>query len=83
MNLVRFRLSHLNEMIAFSKAEMSEEAAKYSEIRIVETVDAVFDEQQWTRTKANFQSFIKDFPELNGIWRLYDGQEARQVILDP
>lgn len=83
MDVIRFRLSHLKEMIEFSKAELSEEAAKYSEIRVVETVDAVFDEQQWSRTKSNFQSFIKDFPDLIGIWRIYDGQEARQVILDP
>jgi hypothetical protein len=66
-------------MIQFSKAELTEEAAKYSEIRVVETVDAVLDEQQWIRTKTNFQSFIKDFPELNGTWRLFDGEEARQV----
>ncbi|KAH8705768.1 FAD dependent oxidoreductase [Talaromyces proteolyticus] len=73
--LIRFRLSHLYALMSFAK-QLGQEAVTNSEIRIVETVDAVFDEAQWQHIKALLRNFLDDFPEEVGKWHAYEKEEA-------
>lgn len=79
-SLIEFRGGHLNELLNITKTVFSEKAARESEIRTVETVDAVFDHEQWIRTKDEVEQYLNDSPEQKGTWRLWEGDEAEQVI---
>jgi glycine/D-amino acid oxidase-like deaminating enzyme len=77
--LVSFRLSHLKELLQFSKTVLSAEAAADCEIRPVEIVDAVLEESVWRKVKTEVKHFLKDFPECEDEWKLWDKEEAQEV----
>lgn len=77
--IVQFRLDHLAEMVDVSKTQMNEKAAKESELRILEAADAVFDKAQWNKVKRQVSSFLEDFPEQKGKWKVLEKDEARKV----
>ena len=77
--LIEFRGGHLSEIVGITKTVLSPEAAKESEIRVVETIDAVFDDQQWIETKDQLASYLGDHPEKKGVWRSWEKDEAREV----
>lgn len=77
--LIQFRLDHLGEMLHFVKTELSEEAAKKSDIRTVEVVDAFFDLQHWIDTKSQLRRFLEAFPEQTDKWTIWEGEEAQKV----
>ena len=77
--LVQFRLDHFSEMSKFAKECMTEEARKQSEIRPVTVVDAVYDLEKWEHTKRQFRHFIADFPQLDGMWRIWEAEAAQEV----
>lgn len=76
--LIRFRLSHLDALVSFTQ-KLGEDAVRESEIREVETVDAIFDETQWQKMKAMLQHFLDDFPEEAGKWKAYERADAVTV----
>jgi glycine/D-amino acid oxidase-like deaminating enzyme len=76
--LIRFRLSHLDALVSFTQ-KLGEDAVHDSEIRKVETVDAIFDEAQWQKTKVILQQFLDDFPEEAGKWRAHEREDAVTV----
>jgi glycine/D-amino acid oxidase-like deaminating enzyme len=75
--LIRFRLSHLDALVSFTQ-QLGEDAVIDSEIRKVETVDAIFD-IQWQKIKAMLQHFLNDFPEEAGKWTAYERDDAITV----
>ena len=78
--LVNFRGGHLGEMVNYTKTHLSESAAMESEIRVLEIVDCIFDAKQWERTKEQVSRFLKDFPDLEGKWEVWEREEAQKVI---
>jgi glycine/D-amino acid oxidase-like deaminating enzyme len=76
--LIRFRLSHLDALLSFMQ-QLGEDAVIDSEIREVETVDAIFDDLQWQKIKAMLVDFLDDFPEEAGKWMAYERCDAVTV----
>ena len=77
--LFQFRLDHLDEILDFVKTELSEEAAKASEIRVVEVVDAILGSELWEETKAQLARFLETFPKHVDKWKVREGDDARKV----
>ena len=77
--LINFRGGHLAELVNFAETELTEEAAKYSEIRKLEIVDCVFDERQWTQTRKQLAAYLEDFPEQKDKWRPWEADDAQKV----
>lgn len=78
--IVQFRLDHLAEMVEISETQMTEKAAKESEVRVVEAADAVFDQAQWNKVKRQVASFLEDFPEQKTKWEILENDEAKKVF---
>lgn len=78
MEVIRFRLAHLDALIAVAEAE-GEEVVKESRIRRCETVDVCFEEEVWEETKAKLEVFLEDFEDQRGLWVVHEMEEARKV----
>lgn len=76
--LIQFRIDHLHEILNFVQTELSDEAAKRSEIREVEVVDAFFDSKHFETTKAQLSGFFQTFPEQVNKWAVFERDEARK-----
>lgn len=78
MEVVRFRLAHLDALLAVAEAE-GEEVVKESQIRRCETADVCFEESVWEDTKRRLAVFLEDFEDQRGLWIAYEAEEARKV----
>lgn len=78
MEVVRFRLAHLDALLAVAEAE-GEEVVKESQIRRCETADVCFEESVWEDTKRRLAVFLEDFEDQRGLWIAYEAEEARRV----
>jgi len=76
--VTEFRMGILDTMIAVADAEgVTEEC----QIRKVEALDVHFDAESWDTAKACLGIYLGEFPEEIGKWKVYEGEEARQVSI--
>lgn len=76
--VVRFELAHY-EAITEAARELGDEAFKWSEIRPVEPVAAVFSDKKLAELKEMLAQINAAFPDLAGRWKVVD-KEASEVF---
>lgn len=78
MEIIRFRLAHLDALLAVAEAE-GEEVVKDSQIRRCETAYVCFEEEVWEDSKRKLEIFLEDFEDQRGLWVAHEMEEARKV----
>ncbi|KPM43953.1 hypothetical protein AK830_g2609 [Neonectria ditissima] len=74
--IVRFELAHLDDVLGAAK-ELGPELFAKSEVRRVDTIAAVFDDEKLEQLKTMLANFEAAFPDLPGQW-LVIGEEVRE-----
>lgn len=78
MQVVRFRMKHLDALIAVAEAE-GPDVLRESQIRRCETADVCFEESVWEDAKKRLAVFLEDFEDQRGLWVAHEAEEARKV----
>lgn len=78
MEIIRFRLAHLDALIAVAEAE-GEEMLKHSQIRKCDSLDICFEQESWEGMKYQLRLFLRDFEDQRGLWLLHERYETRKV----
>ena len=74
--IIRFRLSHLPELLAVAEEE---DLLQDSQCREVEAFDVFHDATLYETTKAQLSAYRKDLPEESINYRTYEGFECIKV----
>ncbi|RPB09188.1 DAO-domain-containing protein [Morchella conica CCBAS932] len=82
MEIIRFRLAHLDALIAVAEAE-GEEMLRHSQIRKCDTLDICFEEESWEGMKYQLRLFLRDFEDQRGLWLLHEKYETRKLYPFP
>lgn len=78
MEVVRFRLAHLDALVAVAEAEGAD-VVRESRIRRCDTADVCFEESVWEGSKRKLEVFLEDFEDQRGLWVVHEAEEARKV----
>jgi glycine/D-amino acid oxidase-like deaminating enzyme len=74
--LIRFRLSHLHEMLSVAEELCLTEAAQ---ARKVKFLSAFFGDEGWKAAKERLERFKNDMPEESSEWVAYEGGSIPEV----
>ena len=74
--IIRFRLSHLDELIQVSK---DEELLEDGQCRKVETFDVFFDQESFQTASRNLAIYLDEMPDQRTLWRIV-GADERKVF---
>ncbi|KAJ7224213.1 hypothetical protein GGX14DRAFT_424682 [Mycena pura] len=74
--IIRFRLSHLDELIQVSK---DEELLEDGQCRKVETFDVFFDQESFRTASRNLAIYLDEMPDQLKLWRIV-GADERKVF---
>ena len=78
--IVKFRMAHLDVLVKrASELDGNLPEERKCLARVVDGVDAFFDEKKWEWAKARLAPFMEDLPEERERWKLYDAGEAQEV----
>jgi hypothetical protein len=71
--MIRFRLSHLHELLAVAKEE---DVLKESQCRQVQMCDVYFDRERWAKALESLEFYRKEMGPDDGIFEVWEGKEA-------
>ncbi|KAJ7668313.1 FAD dependent oxidoreductase [Mycena rosella] len=72
-SIIKFRLTHLEELIRVSKEE---DILADSQCREVETFDVFFDPETYDSAIQNLKEFLDDMPDQRKMWRVVGAEEC-------
>lgn len=80
MKIIRFRLVHLDTLLAVAKEEG---LIEIGQVRRVVTATVIYDETVWEETKKALATFKEDFGEEAAEWQLVDSKRGLKVRSTP
>lgn len=78
--ITRLRSAHVNALISAAN-ELDDEGREASEARVVDSIDAFFDQVEYQEAVKQLDVLKKEVPDLGAEFTVFDQQEARNVSL--
>lgn len=76
--ITRLRSAHVEALISAADS-LPEEGRLAAEARVVDSIDAFFDDAQWKTAVQQMQVLKKEVPDIGNEWTVFEGDEARNV----
>lgn len=76
--ITRMRSAHVQALISAANS-LPEEGRLAAEARVVDSIDAFFDDAQWKTAVQQMQALKKEVPDIGNEWTVFEGNEARNV----
>ncbi|KAF4994616.1 hypothetical protein FGRMN_5661 [Fusarium graminum] len=78
--ITTLRVAHVEALIS-AAAELPEDGFLAAEARVVDSIDAFFDDEQWSSAKEQLRTLKREVPRLGKYLKKFEGQEARNISL--
>lgn len=78
--ITKLRAAHVEALIS-AAGELPEDGRFAAEARVVDSIDAFFDEVQWNTAVEQLKALKREVPELGKEFRRFSKQEARNISL--
>lgn len=76
--ITRMRSAHVEALISAANS-LPEDGRLGAEARVVDSIDAFFDDAQWKTAVQQMQALKKEVPDIGNEWTIFEGDEARNV----
>lgn len=80
--ITRLRSAHVEALIS-AASSLPEDGRQAAEARVVDSIDAFFDEGQWKTAVEQMEVLKKEVPDIAKEWAVFEGDEARNVSKMP
>ncbi|KAK1624152.1 FAD dependent oxidoreductase-domain-containing protein [Colletotrichum phormii] len=80
--IIRLRSAHVNALISAANS-LPEEGRLAAEARVVDSIDAFFDEQRWKTAVDQVKALKEEVPDVRDEWAIFESEEARNISLLP
>ncbi|KAL1868884.1 hypothetical protein Daus18300_005720 [Diaporthe australafricana] len=80
--ITRLRSAHVEALISAANS-LPEDGRQAAEARVVDSIDAFFDDAQWKMAVEQMKTLKKEIPEVGNEWAVFEGDEARNISLMP
>lgn len=80
--ITRLRSAHVEALISAANS-LPEDGRLAAEARVVDSLDAFFDDAQWKTAVQQMQVLKKEVPDIGNEWAVFEGEEARNVSIIP
>ena len=78
--ITRLRSAHVQALIE-AAGELGEEGQGAAEARVVDSVDAFFEEEEWRVAVGQLKVLRREVPDLGAEFGVFEGEEGRNVSL--
>lgn len=78
--ITRLRSAHVDALI-WAANSLPEEGRQAAEARVVDSIDAFFDEKKWKTAIEQLQVLKREVPDVGNEWNAFEKEEARNVSL--
>ncbi|KAI8314504.1 Short chain dehydrogenase [Colletotrichum sp. SAR11_59] len=79
--ITRLPSAHVDALISAANS-LPEEGHQAAEARVVDSIDAFFDEKEWKTAIEQLQVLKRDVPDVGNEWTAFEKEEARNVSLN-
>ncbi|KAL3302209.1 FAD dependent oxidoreductase [Colletotrichum asianum] len=76
--ITRLPSAHVDALISAANS-LPEEGHQAAEARVVDSIDAFFDEKEWKTAIEQLQVLKRDVPDVGNEWTAFEKEEARNV----
>lgn len=76
--ITRLRSAHVEALISAANT-LPEDGRLAAEARVVDSIDAFFDDAEWKTAVQQMQALKKEVPDIGNEWTVFEGEEARNV----
>lgn len=76
--ITRLRSAHVEALISAANS-LPEDGRLAAEARVVDSIDAFFDDAQWKTAVQQMRVLKKELPDVGNEWTVFEGEEARNV----
>lgn len=76
--ITRLRSAHVEALISAANS-LPEDGRLAAEARVVDSIDAFFDDAQWKTAVQQMQVLKKEVPDIGNEWTVFEAWEARNV----
>lgn len=76
--ITRLRSAHVEALISAANS-LPEDGRLAAEARVVDSIDAFFDDAQWKTAVQQMQVLKKEVPDIGNEWTVFEAGEARNV----
>lgn len=76
--ITRLRSAHVEALISAANS-LPEDGRLAAEARVVDSIDAFFDDAQWKTAVQQMQVLKKEVPDIGKEWTVFEAEEARNV----
>lgn len=80
--ITRLRSAHVEALISAANS-LPEDGRLAAEARVVDSLDAFFDDAQWKTAVQQMQVLKKEVPDIGNEWAVFEGEKARNVSIMP
>ncbi|KAJ0120771.1 hypothetical protein J7T55_015504 [Diaporthe amygdali] len=77
--MTRLRSALVDALISAANS-LPEEGRQAAEARVVDSLDAFFDDAQWKTAVQQMQTLKKEMPDIGKEWAVFEGEEARNLL---
>uniref|UniRef100_L2G5B9 FAD dependent oxidoreductase, putative n=2 Tax=Colletotrichum fructicola (strain Nara gc5) TaxID=1213859 RepID=L2G5B9_COLFN len=78
--ITRLRSAHVDALISAANS-LPEEGRQAAEARVVDSIDAFFDEKEWKTAIEQLQVLKREVPDVGNEWTAFEKEEARNISL--
>ncbi|POS76610.1 hypothetical protein DHEL01_v204999 [Diaporthe helianthi] len=82
VKIARLRSAHVEALISAAES-LPEDGRLASEARVVDSIDAFFDDARWTIAVQQMEVLKKQIPDIGSEWSVFETDEARNISLMP
>ncbi|KAK1659159.1 FAD dependent oxidoreductase-domain-containing protein [Colletotrichum godetiae] len=80
--ITRLRSAHVNALISAANS-LPADGRLAAEARVVDSIDAFFDEQRWKTAVDQVKALKEEVPDVGDEWAIFEREEARNLSLLP
>lgn len=80
--ITRLRSAHVEALISAADS-LPEDGRLAAEARVVDSIDAFFDDAQWKTAVQQMEFLKKELPDIGKEWSVFEKEEARNVRYNP
>ncbi|KAH0427997.1 FAD dependent oxidoreductase [Colletotrichum camelliae] len=78
--ITRLRSAHVDALISAANS-LPEEGRQAAEARVVDSIDAFFDEKEWKTAIEQLEVLKREVPDVGNEWTAFEKEEARNISL--
>ncbi|KAG8157260.1 hypothetical protein KVR01_012968 [Diaporthe batatas] len=80
--ITRLRSAHVEALISAADS-LPEQGRLAAEARVVDSIDAFFDDARWETAVRQMEVLKKEMPDIGSEWSVFEKDEARNISLMP